>query len=107
MAELELLRFLPIEVAGPSDEARARARGRLLRHIRRAPRARRRRLLLVAAGLATAGAIAALLGVGSHGNGNAAAARVLRKIATVARTQAPPKPSRPGTSATRSPSSRT
>ena len=92
MAELELLRSLPFEAADPSEEARSRAKGRLLRHIRRAPGRRRRRLLLPAVGLATAGAIAALVGVGNHGGADAAAARVLRKVATVARTQPAEKP---------------
>jgi hypothetical protein len=96
MADLELLRTLPFEVTAPSDEARARARGRLQRHIGRAPVAGRHRLLVAAAGLATAAAIGALIGLSSQGSGNAAAARVLRNIATVARTQEAPKPLKRG-----------
>jgi len=96
MADLELLRTLPFEVTGPSNEARARARGRLLRHIGGAPATGRRRLLVAAAGLLTAGAIGALIGLSSQGSGNAAAARVLRNIATVARTQEAPKPLKRG-----------
>jgi hypothetical protein len=95
MADLEFLRTLPFEVAGPSDEARARARERLQRHIGPAP-ASRHRLLVAAACLATAGAIGALIGLSSQGSGNAAAARVLRNIATVARAQAEPKPLKRG-----------
>jgi hypothetical protein len=92
MADLYLVRTLPSEVAAPDDNVRARARGRLLRHIRRAPASRRRRLLVVTACLATAGAIAALVGLGTHNGNNAAAANVLRRFATVARAQAAPKP---------------
>src|SRR5207248_8644612 len=66
MSELDLLRSLPFEIAEPSEEARGRARGRLLRHMRRSGSARRRRLLVPAAGLAAAGATAALVGVGIH-----------------------------------------
>jgi Sigma-70, region 4 len=55
MAELDLLRSLPFEIAEPSEEVRARASG-CLRHIRRASAARRRRLLVPALGLAVAGA---------------------------------------------------
>jgi hypothetical protein len=96
MADLELLRTLPFEVTGPSDEARARARGRLQRHIGRAPVAGRHRLLVAAACLAGAGAIGALIGLSSQGSGSAAAARVLRNIATVARTQEAPTPLKRG-----------
>jgi len=92
MAELDLLRSLPFEIAEPSEEARGRARGRLLRHMRRSGSARRRRLLVPAAGLAAAGATAALVGVGIHGDGNASAAPVLRKFAKVARSQPAPAP---------------
>ena len=92
MAELELLRSLPFEIGEPSVEARARARGRLLRHMRHSRSVRRRRLLLPAVGLAAAGAIAALVGVGVHGDGNASAAPALRRAASVARRQAPPRP---------------
>ena len=48
MGELELLRSLPFETAEADDEARARARERLLRHIRRTPTKLRRRLLVAA-----------------------------------------------------------
>jgi hypothetical protein len=90
MGELELLRSLPFEIAAPDEEARARARGRLLRHIHRVPTKRRPRLLVPALGLAAAIAIAALLGVENHGGGSASAAPVLRRVATVARTQPAP-----------------
>jgi hypothetical protein len=87
MAELDLLRSLPFETAEPSAEARARARGRLLRRIDGKPWPHRRKLLLAVAGFASAGAIAAFVGVGTHGNGSASAAPVLRRIATIARAQ--------------------
>src|ERR1043165_5229295 len=96
MADLELLRILPFEVTGPSDEARARAKGRLLRHMGRAPATGRHRLLVAGACPATAGAIGALIGLSSQGGGEAAAARVLRNIATAARTQEAPKPLKHG-----------
>jgi hypothetical protein len=92
MAELDLLRSLPFETAEASAAARARARGRLLRRIKRTPSPHRRRLLLAAAGLVTAGAIATFVGVGTHGEGGASAAPLLRKIATTARAQPPTKP---------------
>jgi hypothetical protein len=92
MSELDLLRSLPFETAEPSAEARARAKGRLLRRMGRTPAPHRRMLLLAAAGLATAGAITAFVGVGSHGNGTASAATLLRKFATVARGQPPAMP---------------
>jgi hypothetical protein len=92
MSDLDLLRSLPTEIAEPSEEARARARGRLLRHVRHGRSARRRRLLLPAVGLAAAGAAAALIGVGVHGDGNASAAPALWHAAAVARRQAPPAP---------------
>jgi hypothetical protein len=96
MAELDLLRSLPAAIAEPTEEARARARGRLLRHMRRSAFTRRRRLLVPAAGLAAAGAIAALVGVGLRGEGNATAATVLRDAASVASRQAPPPSLQPG-----------
>jgi hypothetical protein len=58
----------------------------------RAVRRRRGRLLVAAVGLAIVGAITALVGVGTHGGENAAAARVLRKIAAVASARPAPKP---------------
>jgi hypothetical protein len=87
MGELDLLRSLPFQLAAASDEAHARAKGQLLRHIRRAPSARRRRLLVPAVSLVAAGAIAAFFGIGNHGGASAAAARVLRNAAMVARHQ--------------------
>ena len=90
------MRSLPFDVAAPSEEARARARGRLLRHARRPRAARRRRLLVPAVALAGAGAAAALIGVGTHGDGNAAAAVALRHAAAVARTRPAPPPLRAG-----------
>jgi len=96
MAELEHLRSLPFELAAPSEEARARARGRLLRHVRHSRAARRRRLLVPALALAGAGIAAALIGVGTHGDGNAAAAVALRHAAAVARTRPAPPPLRAG-----------
>jgi hypothetical protein len=90
MAELDLLRSLPFEITEPTEEVRARARGRLLRHMRRSGLARRRRLLVPAVGFAAAGVIAALVGVGVQGDGNAAAALALRHAGTIARHQAPP-----------------
>lgn len=92
MAELDLLRSLPTNIAEPSDEARARARGRLSRHIRRAPALRRRRLLVPAVVLAAAVALAAFVDIGGHGNGGASAAPLLRRMATVARAQEAQKP---------------
>lgn len=92
MAELDLLRSLPIDITNPSDEARARARGRLSRHMRRAPSLHRRRLLVPAIVLAAAGALAAFADIGNHGNGSASAAPLLRTMATVARTQEAQKP---------------
>lgn len=96
MAELDLLRSLPFPIAEPSDEARARARERLLRHVRRSGLARRRRLLVPAVGLAAAGAVAALVGVGLRDQGNATAATVLRDAASIAISQAPPPALEPG-----------
>jgi hypothetical protein len=92
MAELDLLRSLPFDVVEPSAEARARARGRLLRHIRRSGFARRRPLLVSAIGIAILVAGAAFFGLGDHGHGtqSAAAARVLRHAAGVARVQPAP-----------------
>ena len=92
MAELDLLRSLPFDVVEPSAEARARARGRLLRHIRRSGFARRRPLLVSAAGIAILVSGAAFFGLGNHGQGtqSAAAARVLRHAAGVARVQPAP-----------------
>jgi len=92
MAELDLLRSLPTGIAEPSDEDRARGRERLQRHIRRAPSLRRRRLLVPAVVLAAAVAVAALADFGSHGNGSASAAPLLRRMATVARVQKPQRP---------------
>jgi hypothetical protein len=92
VAELDLLRSLPIDIANPSDEARARARGRLARHIRRAPSLHRRRLLVPAVVLAAAVAVAAFADFGNHGNGSASAAPLLLRMATVARAQAAQKP---------------
>lgn len=91
MAELELLRSLPFEIAEPNAEARAHAKGLLLRRIDRSS-TRRRTVLLAAAGLATAGVVAAFVGVGTHGDGSASAATLLRRIATTARAQPPTKP---------------
>lgn len=96
MAELDLLRSLPVAIAEPTEEARARARGRLLRHMRHSRSAHRRRLLVPVVGLAAAGVIAALVGVGVHGDGIASAAPALRHAATVARRLAPPPPLEPG-----------
>ena len=96
MAELDVLRSLPFPVAEPSEEARARARGRLLRHMRHTRPVRWRRLLVAAAALAAAGAVAALVGVGVHGDGNASAATALRHAAAVARRQPPTPPLAPG-----------
>jgi hypothetical protein len=53
---------------------------------------RRRRLLVAAVVLAAAGVIAAFADFGSHGSDRAAAATLLRRIATVARVQPAPKP---------------
>ena len=92
MSELDLLRSLPFDVDQPGEEARARARGRLLRHLGHGRSPRRRRLLVAVLGLAAAGAVAALVGVGVHGDGNASAAPVLRRFAKVARSQAAPTP---------------
>jgi hypothetical protein len=96
MAELELLRSLPFDVAEPTEEARARARGKLLRYARRSRQARRRRLLVPAVALAAAGAVAVLIGVGTNGGGNAEAAVALRHAAAVARTRPAPAPLRAG-----------
>jgi hypothetical protein len=96
MAELDVLRSLPFPVAEPSEEARARVRGRLLRHMRHGRPARRRRVLVAAVGLAAAGAVAALVGVGVRGDGDASAATVLRQAAGVARRQAAPPALKPG-----------
>ncbi|HEY2940409.1 MAG TPA: CU044_5270 family protein [Gaiellaceae bacterium] len=96
MAELDVLRSLPFPVAEPSEEARARARSRLLRHIRHSRPVRRRRLLVAAVALAAVGAVGALIGVGVHGDGNASAATALRHAAAVARRQAPTPPLAPG-----------
>jgi RNA polymerase sigma-70 factor (ECF subfamily) len=93
MSDLDLLRSLP-SGEEPREEVRARARRRLLRHIRRP--ARRRRLLVAAVALAAAGAAAALVGVGFHGDRNASAATALRRAAAVARRQTPPRPLPPG-----------
>ena len=90
MSELDLLRSLPLDVDAPAEEARARARGRLLRHVRHGRPSHRRRLLVAAAVLAAAGAAVALVGVGVHGDGNASAAPALRHAAAVARRQPPP-----------------
>jgi hypothetical protein len=87
VSELDFLRSLPFEVTAPAEEARDRARGRLLRHMRRGRRARRRRLLVPAVALGAVGAIAALFGLGNHGGATAEAARALRNAATVARSQ--------------------
>jgi hypothetical protein len=96
MAELDLLRSLPFPIAEPTEEARALARGRMLRHLRRSGLTRRRRLLVPVVGLAAAGVIAALVGVGFHGDGVASAAPALRHAATVARTLPPASPLKPG-----------
>jgi hypothetical protein len=96
MSELDVLRSLPFDLAEPGEEARARARGRLLRHIRHSGPRRRRRLLVAVVALAAAAATAALVGVGVHGDGNASAATALRHAAAVARRQAPPPPVAPG-----------
>ena len=96
MSEVDFLRSLPFDVDEPSEEARARAKGRLLRHIRHGRPRHRRRLLVAVVGLAAAGATAAVVGVGVHGDGNASAATALRQAAAVARRQAPPPPLKPG-----------
>lgn len=92
MAELDLLRSLPATVAGPSDEARARARERLARHIERAPSTRRRRLLILAVVLAAAVAVAAFASIGGRGTGRASAAPLLQRMASVARVQKAQQP---------------
>jgi hypothetical protein len=92
MAELELLRSLPFDVSAPGADARALARGRLLRHARRSRRPSRRRVLVPAVALAALAAVGALTLVGREGGGDAAAAVALRQAAAVAREQAPPKP---------------
>ena len=92
MAELELLRSLPTDLAEPTEEARARAHGRLLRHMRRNRRTRRGRLIVPAVALAGAGAIVALVGVGTHGETAASAAPVLRRVSHVALRQPAPAP---------------
>jgi hypothetical protein len=96
MSELDLLRALPLDIAEPSEEARARARGRLLRHVRRSRLGHRRRLLVPAVALGAAGAIAVLVNIGIHGDGTASAAPVLRRVAKVAAGQAAPTPVRKG-----------
>lgn len=102
MPELDLLRQIAPGVAAPSAEARARARDVLLHHIARAePRRRppRRRLLVLAAGLAaTAVAAAAVfLGVGTDRDESASAATAaLRDAAAVARAQPAPPALEPG-----------
>jgi hypothetical protein len=96
MAELELLRSLPFDVVEPSEEARARARGRLLRHARRARFSRQRRLFIPAVAIAVVGAIAVLALAGRNGGGDAAAAVALRQAAAVAREQSPAQPLAPG-----------
>ena len=87
MSELDLLRSLPSELSAPTEAARARARDQLLRHIRRRSFVRRRGLLVSVAGLAAAGAVAALVGLDTHGRGSASAATVLQQAANVARNQ--------------------
>ena len=94
MSELDFLRSLPFEIDAPTEEARNRARGRLLRHIRRNRMDRRRRLLVPVIGLAAAGVLAALVNVGNHDG--ASAAPVLREFAEIARDQAPPTVVKPG-----------
>ena len=88
MSELDFLRSLPFDIDLPTEEARDRARGRLLRHTRRSRIDRRRRLLVPAIALAAAGLIAVFVDVGNHGGGSASAAPVLRKFAAIARDQA-------------------
>jgi len=95
MAELELLRSLSFDVVAPTEAARARARRRLLRHVHHR-RSSRRRLLVAAVALAAAGAVAVLVGVGTHGDDNAAAAVALRHAAAVARTRPAPPSLRAG-----------
>jgi hypothetical protein len=92
MAELDLLRSLNADLAEPSEEARARARGRLLRHIRHSSEPHRRRLLVPAIAIAVAAATAAVIGVSRHGAANASAAPVLRKAARAALRQPAPPP---------------
>ena len=96
MAELDLLRSLPLEVSEPSAQVRGRAKTRLLRHVQSAPATRRRLLLAAVALLGAAAGAGALIGVGSHDHGNASAAPALRRAANVARRQAPPPPLTPG-----------
>ena len=91
MAELDLLRSLPTDLAEPTEEVRARARGRLLNHMR-GGRHSRRRLLIPAIALAGAAAAAAFVAVGRHGQAAASAAPVLRKVAHTALRQRPPVP---------------
>jgi len=90
VSELDFLRSLPFDIDLPTEEARDRARGRLLRHTRRSSIDRRRRLLVPAIALAAAGLIAVFVDVGNHGGGSASAAPVLRKFAAIARDQAAP-----------------
>ena len=103
MPELELVRRIAPGLVAPSDEARAQARGALLRHIRRSEllRSRNRRLrwLAPAAGLAAtaAAASAVFVGLGTDGEERASAApAVLRKAAAAARAQPGPGRVEPG-----------
>jgi hypothetical protein len=92
MAELDLLRSLPTSVSGPSDDARARAREQLGRHIERASATPRQRLLIPAVVLAVAVAVAAFASIGGRGTGKASAAPLLQRMASVASVQKAEKP---------------
>ena len=93
MAELDFLRSLPFPTDDPTDEARARARERLSRHIGRAPSLHRRRRLLVAAvALAAAIAVAGFASLGGRGTSGASAAPLLQRLASVARAQKAERP---------------
>ncbi|MFL5915007.1 MAG: CU044_5270 family protein [Gaiellaceae bacterium] len=87
MAELDLLRSLPTPISGPSDEARARARARFMRHIERTPPVRRRLVLVPAVVLAAAVAVAAFASIGGRGTSRASAAPLLQRMASVASVQ--------------------
>jgi hypothetical protein len=87
VAELDLLRSLPTGLTEPSEEARARARGRLLRHLRDSRRTNRRRILVPALALVALGGVAVLFGIGRHGEDVASAAPFLQKVANTARKQ--------------------
>ena len=89
MAELDLLRSLPTGVTEPTEEARARARSRLLRHIGDSRRVHRWRILVPALALVALGGLAVLFGIGRHGENIASAAPFLQTVANTARKQPP------------------